>query len=283
MLTSVQFHNPLGSVLEIPMNDSTEYLIKGITGLGPVKADILTTEYVNVPGGEYQGIKENQRELVFLMGYNPSYLTSDPIGTLRRGLYPWLLPGRAVDVYFISDNLETLKTTGYVEDFLPTMFTEDPEVQISILCPDPALYSLIEQDVNLAAYSSAWFTVNNPGSFPVGFKLLMKHLRNDMYSNFNIVRELPIASEMVYFASRTASWPYTYYTIEVSTIPGGKYSRNMLYEDWIDNQSGTWESSLGFLTGWFLLEPGDNKMKIEIAYFNFADLTLSFTPKYAGL
>ena len=102
MLSSVKITNPRGNELELPMNEGAEIVIKGISGLGPVKADILTAEYVNVPGGAYKGNKQNQRNIVMLLGFQPTHESEDPYGELRRGLYPWFITGARVEMVFES-------------------------------------------------------------------------------------------------------------------------------------------------------------------------------------
>ena len=52
-------------------------------------------------------------------------------------LYKYLLPEQWTRLRFFSDHLPTVDIAGVVETFEPNIFSQDPEIQVSILCPKP--------------------------------------------------------------------------------------------------------------------------------------------------
>jgi hypothetical protein len=79
--------------------------------------------------------------MVARIGLNPDYSTSvDPVGVLRANLYSLLNP--SLDSDFVTINLiDTVNpakaTSAVVEKFEMNSSGEDPEVQITFLCPQP--------------------------------------------------------------------------------------------------------------------------------------------------
>lgn len=284
MLTSVKFINSQGTTLEIPMNGTTEYRIKGISGLGPVKADVLTAEYVNVPGGVYQGIKNNMRNIVVLLDYNPSFTSNDPYGDLRRGLYPWFGSGNYIEVQFISDNFVTVKATGYIEDMLPTIFTKEPEVQVSILCPDTYLYGITPITTGTVIGSGS-HVVTNPGHVDSGMDILVKRLYAASGIEFKMTQTAPLTSEMTYDGSRFTD----FVVLHIVTTPGQKSAQYMYYDEYNNETTPArtlrgdlgWINVLGYMTNWLQVKPGENTFSSVST--SLAQVTFSFVPKYKGL
>lgn len=118
----------------MPSDDPVQ--IRNIEGLGPVKADIVSTGFASGRGELYQGSTTPKRNIVLTLGLNPNW-DDQTVSSLRQLLYAYLMPEQWCKLRFFSDHLPTCDIEGYVESFEPNMFSEDPEVQVSIINPKP--------------------------------------------------------------------------------------------------------------------------------------------------
>jgi hypothetical protein len=137
----MEVYNPEADAPELPLggfgpnNDPIQ--VRNIDGLGPVKANIRTTPFATGRGELYQGGNTGTRNIVLTLGLNPDFVEYPSMFTLRQILYRYLLPEQKTKLRFYSDEIPPVEIEGYVESFDPNMFSEDPEVVVSIICPDP--------------------------------------------------------------------------------------------------------------------------------------------------
>lgn len=110
--------------------------VRGIDGLGPVKSDITSTPSGTSRGESYQGASTGKRNIVLSLGLNPDWATQT-MASLRQLLYGYFMTEAWCKLRFFSDELPTTDIEGYVESFDPNMFSEDPEIQVSIINPRP--------------------------------------------------------------------------------------------------------------------------------------------------
>jgi len=158
---------------------SSEYVIKLIDGLGPVKAEYTTTATPTDPGGHNFSGRDTQRNIVITMGFKPLYSTGSTIESLRRALYQLLMPKTSIELQFTDDVLGTWICSGKVETHEPSIFSKDPEVQISILCGDPyfyktgvdaeVVYLIPEPNPAIVDSTRNYFTMNYVNDVPQGF------------------------------------------------------------------------------------------------------------------
>lgn len=141
MLTSINVANDYnGYNIKFPLykpSADLPYIITDVTGLGPVKAEMITSESVNSVGTLVQGTRVGARNIVMTIGYAPNRERSQTVQALRRDIYKYLSPESPV-LLRVDDN-ENLYTliNGVVESAEPTLFGEDPKMVISIYCGDP--------------------------------------------------------------------------------------------------------------------------------------------------
>jgi hypothetical protein len=144
MLTDVHVASPGPGVPYLSLgafypNDNPIF-IKDIAGLEPVKAEI-TTATSNQDGDLFQNARLGKRNIVFQLGLNPNWIDQN-MSSLRHMLYRYFLPTFWRQLWFYSDNMPTVNIWGNVESFEPNMFSQDPEIQISVLCPRPKFIGL---------------------------------------------------------------------------------------------------------------------------------------------
>lgn len=134
-------------VLKEPTNvtESDGLVIDKIDGLGPVKADINTTEMV-VDGDLFNTARIGKRNIVIdLIFYSES---GNGIEDVRQETYR-LFPMKKLVYFEIETDNRTLRTKGYVEENDPEIFSNTSKTQISLICPDPKMYELIDQSTEL--------------------------------------------------------------------------------------------------------------------------------------
>jgi hypothetical protein len=115
--------------------------IHTVDGLDPVKASVNTTQYGSIDGTYFTGSSVTERNIVITVGFHPDWVDY-AIEDLRQPLYLYFMPKQTVDLQFESTHLPTVSIAGIVESMTPNLFSQDPEIQISIICPDPNFYAL---------------------------------------------------------------------------------------------------------------------------------------------
>lgn len=154
MIYSIVVTNYLGDriKLELGKPDVSGFLIKSITGLGPAKANVNTTEVSTNDGSLFNSARLSQRNIVLDMVFiNTVY--GESIEDLRQKSYKYFPQKKSVELTIETDN-RYVKTTGYVESNEPNIFSSQEGTQISIICPDPYFYSAGEDGNNVTNFYS---------------------------------------------------------------------------------------------------------------------------------
>ena len=94
------------------------------------------------------------------------------MSSLRQQLYAYLMPEQWCKLRFNSDEMPTTDIEGYVESFEPNMFSQDPEIQVSIINPKP---DFIEIDATIFKGTvddgSNQHVINYGGTISAGFEV----------------------------------------------------------------------------------------------------------------
>lgn len=154
MIYSIVVTNYLGDriKLELGKPEISGFLIKSITGLGPAKANVNTTEVSTNDGALFNSARLSQRNIVLDMVFiNTVY--GESIEDLRQKSYKYFPLKKSVELTIETDN-RYVKTTGYVESNEPNIFSSQEGTQISIICPDPYFYSAGEDGNNVTNFYS---------------------------------------------------------------------------------------------------------------------------------
>lgn len=139
MIESLKITNYLGEEFVITLNDAEPkhgMIIQSIDGLGPVQANINTTELANNDGSNYNSSRLTERNIVFNIILHPA----PSIEEARHLVYRCFLIKKYIDIVITTD-IRELKTRGYIESIEPQIFSKQEGVTVSIICPDPYLYS----------------------------------------------------------------------------------------------------------------------------------------------
>lgn len=141
MIKSITVTNYLGDSIKLELRrpEQSGFLIKSVSGLGPSKANINTTEVSTNDGSFFNSARLNQRNIVFDFIFVES-INRESIEDIRQKSYKYFPVKKNVDLLIETDN-RIVKTTGYVESNEPNIFSSQEGAQISIICPDPYFYS----------------------------------------------------------------------------------------------------------------------------------------------
>lgn len=141
MIKSITVTNYLGDSIKLELGrpEQSGFLIKSISGLGPSKANINTTEVSTNDGSLFNSARLNQRNIVFEFIFVES-INRESIEDIRQKSYKYFPIKKNVDLLIETDN-RIVKATGYVESNEPNIFSSQESAQISIICPDPYFYS----------------------------------------------------------------------------------------------------------------------------------------------
>ena len=143
MIKSVIITNYLGESIEFELRapEKTGLYVKSITGLGPGKATINTTDVVTNDGSIFNSARSLERNIVMTLGFLQVPGITETIEDARQLTYKYFPKKKSLRFYILTDNRE-LEIYGYTESNEPNIFSKDETTQISIICPDPLFYSV---------------------------------------------------------------------------------------------------------------------------------------------
>ena len=154
MIYSFAVTNYLGDriKLELGKPENSGFLIKSVTGLGPVKANVNTTEVATNDGSMFNSARLSQRNIVFQLVFVDT-VYGETIEDVRQKSYKYFPLKKDVELVIETDN-RYVRTKGYVESNEPDIFSSQEGTQISIICPDPYFYSAGEDGNNVTDFYS---------------------------------------------------------------------------------------------------------------------------------
>lgn len=260
---------PLGGFM--PSDDPV--FVRNIDGLGPVKADVLTTELASGRDELYKDSKSGKRNIVLSLGLNPNWV-DQTMSTLRQFLYAYLIPQQWCKLRFTSNHMPTVDIEGYVESFDPNMFSEDPEIQVSIICPKPDFIE-IESTIYTGVVGDGTTELEFVylGTVDTGFELRIEASEaNADYNGSITIKNTAWDIEQIFVADPVVVNLLKYF--KMSSLRGAKRVQN------VAASGGAITNLLAKMTDdsvWPILMPGENLFSVAgeepgqlwtFAYFN---------------
>lgn len=137
-------------VLTNPINVTaySGFIVDNIEGLGPVDAEINTSE-MTIDGDHFNSARVGKRNIVLNLNFYDE--SGDGIEDVRQFSYRLFPMKKDVYIEIETDNRKVW-TQGYVEKNEPNIFNEIPGNQVSLICPDPKWYdsdNYIEETLDL--------------------------------------------------------------------------------------------------------------------------------------
>jgi hypothetical protein len=149
MIKGITITNHLGESIHLDlMNpESSGFIIKSISGLGPAKANVNFTELATNDGAIDNSARLDTRNIVLEL----VFLENPTIEATRLLTYKYFPVKRNITFLIETDN-RICETTGRVESNEPSIFDQQEGTQISIMCPDPFFYSADENGDNTTVF-----------------------------------------------------------------------------------------------------------------------------------
>jgi len=169
MIKAITTTNYLGESIKMELRfpEKSGFVIQSITGLGPSKANINSTELSTADGSLYNSARVTSRNIVLSL----QLLDNPSIESTRQKSYKYFPIKKRVRLLIETDN-RTCETYGYVEANEPNIFSNFETTQISILCPDPYFYSTGDDGNTVTVFSG----IEPVFKFPFGNESLTENL-----------------------------------------------------------------------------------------------------------
>jgi Phage tail protein len=263
----------------MPSDDPVQ--IRDIQGLGPVKAEIQKTPFATGDGEVYQGASIGSRNIVLTLGLNPNW-TDQTMSTLRQLLYAYFLPKQWCKMRFYSDYLPPVDLEGYCESFEPNIFSQDPEVQISVICPKPDFIEanavLIDGLVNVGDTEDDDYEFTYTGTVPTGLELKIEITTDNIAYTGNIIIQLMSSGESQIFEVDPVTIDDTKY-YRLSSVKQLKRVQTITIPD---NEIINLLGKVDALAEWPEIRPGQNILQV-IATEAGQKWTMAYFNRYGGL
>lgn len=274
MITKVEVRNKQGSLLSLQLDDDTDsFLVQDIDGLGPVKATLVSTSFTGLPGEQLNSKRRETRNIKIQLGLNPDLSALETVESLRFQLYRFFLSESDISLRFYSDSGLTVDILGTVETCEPAIFTQNPSVDISIMCYAPDFYDPTVVNVPSNTTSGTTMTyITYDGHIDTGMVFTLNV--NRTLTEFTLYNTPPNGDVLsLEFAGALASGD----VLVISTVPGSKGVTL--------TRSGVISSMLWAVSpqsNWLKLERGINAFR---AYAAGAAIpyTIDYTNKYGAL
>lgn len=275
MLTQVDVTNVRSDTLQLPLLSAANgYAVRDIQGLGPVSAAITSSSLAQLDGAQFQNSRRDIRNITIKLGLIANFVTTT-VDSLRQQLYDYFMPESAVNLTFWKDGVIYALNSGYVEDFQNTMFTDNPEADISILCLDPDFYAPAPVSTSLSTVSTTdTHTFSYAGNSDAGVVFTLNINRSlpsiDLYNTApdNSVQHFSLTG-LSFVAGDILS---------ISSVPGQKSVT--LTRDGISSSALSYNDPTAM--DWITFKRGNNNFR---AFSSGAAIpyTLAYTTKYGGL
>jgi hypothetical protein len=279
VLTEVKAYSSWRSAPTLILNPdgqpSTDLIqITNIDGLDPVKASVNTSPYGSVDGASYIGSSVLSRNIVLTLRPNPNWDTWT-YEKLRRLLYSYFMPKQLTQLVFYSDDLIPVEIYGIVESVSVNMFSKEPELLVSIICPDP-YFTALDPTV-LTGLDNVVTPVTYNGNVAAGILVKVSYTSGTAPTTIGI----QIGDPKITYYGVTATISDTKY-FEMSSIPMRKFVQNVdINTAVIENLLSKVYIQEGSL--WPTLEPGDNEFVVVTNQTGVQDWELTYYERFGGL
>ena len=147
MLKTITATNYLGESLRLDLArpEYSGFVVKSVTGLGPGKANINTSDMSTTDGSLFNSARLPARNIVLSLEFMEMFSRVDQwsqtIEEARLITYKIFPVKSQVTMVFETDKRK-VEISGYVESNEPNIFSTNEGSEISIICPDPYFYSV---------------------------------------------------------------------------------------------------------------------------------------------
>jgi hypothetical protein len=151
MVNNVKIVNYLGDelVMELGNPEKSGFLIFNMTGLGPEKAEIRTTDIVTADGGLYNSSRLPSRNITLNIRFFS--WEEKTVEQIRHESYRYF-PIKKPLTIIIHTEERVCEIEGYVEANEPVIFSKVVHCSLSIICPHPYFFDGGENRNNITLF-----------------------------------------------------------------------------------------------------------------------------------
>lgn len=216
MLTRVDVQSENPFYLNIrDARPSDSIIVEKIDGLDPPAINLHMGDYAR-DGGFYGGRRVPPRDVNFTLRLNPNPKFGESVSGLRRLLYKAFLdPFAQADntrIVLKDDELPDRFVSGYTEKFESDIFSDEPIVEIVMLCPNPYI---IDVDATVVSASGPTVPFVYAGSAEAGMEITAVLTAASPYLTFDLNGERVRLSYAFEAGDR----------VYLNTIPGSRQVR----------------------------------------------------------
>lgn len=285
MLTNLEVYSSLSSAPDLPLvvgalADEDLIHIRDLDGIGPVKADINTSPYGSQDGEFYTGANITKRNILLTLGFNPDWI-EHTVASLRQIVYGYFMSKQPVTLRFYRDDGPAVEIKGFTESNEPNIFSKDPEMAISIICPLPDFIAVSPSVVAGTAKETpdeTEFTL--VGNVDTSGRVVLTTIEDDPTPNYDgdITLEHKTLSPVANIFKVTGSVAEGLDLI-IDSARGSKVAENIIGVEHINLLNSMTADSK-----WLALRPGTNKFRV-ILDPAAADKawTLTYFERFGGL
>lgn len=170
MIRSIMITNNRNESITMELNKPTEsgFVVVDVGGLGPVQANINTTEIVSYDGSVFNTARGTERNITFSL----TFMGPD-IEEIRHTTYRYFPLKQPITIVINTDK-RSCRTTGYVESNEPTIFSSLESASISIICPNSWFEDASDDGLNEVNY----YGIDPMFEFPFSNESLTEKLIN---------------------------------------------------------------------------------------------------------
>lgn len=283
MLTNLEVYSSLSSAPDLPLdvgvNEDQDLIhIRHIDGLGPVKATVNTSQLASDDGAYYTGSSVPFRNIILTLGFNPDW-SVNTVASLRQKVYGYFMPKQEVTLRLFRDDGPTVEIDGICEDAAPDIFAQDPQMNISVICPLPDFIAVAQSEVtgiaNDAPDESEFSLI---GNVETSARLVAVSAVGDPTYDGDITLEHRTLSPEVKTFTVTGSLAPAVQLI-IDSARGNKVAQNVVGVDVINLLNTMTDDS-----EWLMLQPGVNKFRVILdAGATDTDWSLIYFERFGGL
>ena len=257
---------------------SDSYIIKGMSGLD---LDSVSHRYFSngsVSGFDYYNVVSEPRVVVLAIRLNPQYQLNETANSLRANLQKMVAFTRnsLIELRFMENTTHIASLNGHITKFEASLFSSDPEVQITFHCEEPLLLSPTYTSVSVSPSRSDTKTwSDNLSTSAHGFKMEIKFPTPTV--NFITIQGISGTTKAPFSFGIDTPW--------VNTILHFSSEKNNRYLYW--TASGNTQNIMNLIepfSVWPMMYPGETSISINTNITNnFIFESITYKNAYWGL
>lgn len=256
---------------------SGPFILKGVEGLDPPPVDISIAKVRGQRG--VRRLKEPQyRQIVALVGLQPEWDSGQSSSDLRSQMYGLLEPkyGAASKAQIMLDDTVICEAEGDVSNIDASIFSKDPEVQVTLDCDYAYLLAPSEVLQTPTRTTDGAYTIldiENEGDAPAGFRI--------EFTLQQAVSHIVLQDYYIFGRSMTISGPHAAGDAFIIDTRAGSRKISKINSGQTQERSVLNDLSPG--SQWLTLHQGDNKLRLNVVTFDWRPLPFLHRPMWQGV